>query len=355
MFWDCQCSVWDSECLSAKSDTSSLESFAEMATRVTTNAIPDFPLYLELVCLYNNRDLTYTDDRLRATTAVLKHFCRNYPGGMISGLPRLFLDPERRGHESSNLPSWAWCGLKCTVDPSLIPGLEEYPVRYGDSYRIRNLVQWSVISEDGTQEEAIEEPRMLDAHKALADKQHYDTVTCLKNGWIRSEKGTGCEDAAWKRYRDTGNWDLNLASLDRIFFHPLDPAKRHFRHPFPIGKIPAKPIGQNLWPHLACTTTSATFRVNAIYTPTWHDGLLTPCAVMKTSVFDLPMMAKESTDDDICRVASLVTSSGDFAGLVRLMAKETNINIQESIELLDISTGSASASKVFDQCDDSIL
>ncbi len=74
IFWDCQCSVWDEGHLTPESDTSAKGDFAEMAVQMSSNTIPDFPLYLELVCLYNNRDLTYTGDGLRAMAGVLKHF-----------------------------------------------------------------------------------------------------------------------------------------------------------------------------------------------------------------------------------------------------------------------------------------
>jgi len=380
LFWDCQCAVWDPIRLTPEVDTSLVGNmnFAETATRMATNMIPDFPLYLELVCLYNNRNLTYTGDGPRAMTGVLQHFCHNYPGGLVSGLPRLFLDSSllwqpvtnadrRPGQGNFWLPSWAWCGWNCTVEPrSLIPGLEGYQGPFGDSYRVRNLVQWSVISGDGA-EEVIEEPKTLDEYKVLSLREYHDTITHIKDGWIRVAKGVESQlsgsvtssDFPGYRYTVDGTQhrdpDANNLQPASTFTHPLDPARRHFRNPLPIHKLPARNTTQNLWPHLACVTSSATFKINAIYTPSWYDGLSHNHELVKTSAFDLPTMGAGITKDGMCRVASLATPSGEFAGFIRLMRVEANIDIGVSTELVALSTGSVIPMNIYDQCEESIL
>jgi len=351
VFWDCQCSVWDESYLTPESDECVEGDFAKVAKQISCGLIPDFPLYLELVCLYNNRDLTYSGDGLRAMTDILQHFGRSYPGGLVSGLPRLFLDAallwqpvtkaKRRGLPDDpgllsdelppSLPSWSWCGWQCTVDPkSLIPGLENYNTSYGEGWTMRNLVQWSVTSADISEEEPIQEPQMLNRYKTIC----IDTDPGIDfNGWIRSD------------------------SIDQVkapFRHPLDPCKQQYKIPVPtLTELPGKAI-HNLWPYLSCETTSATFAINAEYIPSWRDGLLVACAVVKTSVFNLPNMLPGVPYDDICHVISLVTPEGEYAGVIRLM-DGPEVHFGQKIELIAISTGSAEAQHIGKQCEESLL
>ncbi|KAK1755884.1 heterokaryon incompatibility protein-domain-containing protein [Echria macrotheca] len=363
LFWDCQSSVWDAKHLTPESEaltTSSVGNFSDMATRVSSTVIPDFPLYLELVCLYNNRDLTYTGDGLRAMAGVLQHFCRSYPGGLVGGLPNLFFDAallwqpvtkaERRGQEDNGqLPSWSWCGWKCPVDPtSLVPGLEGYEGSHANTYCIRNLVQWSVSSDDGSEEE-ITEPAALDECKRFNPD-----VDSLRDGWVPS-----IEIASKDKADDSSvcsSFQSGHPEPEKSFSHSLDPARRRFKFPFPTGETPATTDAQirNLAPRLACVTTSANFGIGALYTPKWYSGLLEFCAVVKTSVFDLPLTPKGSPIDDICRVVSLVDAQGNFAGAVRLMG-DGDINLEEPLELIAVSTGFAECDHVFAQREERIL
>ena len=59
---------------------------------LATPSIPNFRLYMELICRYNHRDLTYAQDALPAISGVLDALTCGFPGGFISGLPALFLD-----------------------------------------------------------------------------------------------------------------------------------------------------------------------------------------------------------------------------------------------------------------------
>lgn len=57
------------------------------------SSVPDFEFYIELICRYSNRDLTYDQDVLPAFSGVLEAFSRrSFRGGFICGLPALFLD-----------------------------------------------------------------------------------------------------------------------------------------------------------------------------------------------------------------------------------------------------------------------
>ena len=323
LFWDCQCSFWDERTLTPESDSVS-GNFTELARSIADSPIPDFPLYLELVCLYNNRDLTYADDGLSAMAGVLRHFSRSYPGGLVSGLPRLFLDASllwqpvtiatRRVPE---LPSWSWCGWQCSVDPrSLRPGLEGYK-QSGVVWKVRNLVHWSVLSRDCSDSRIIQEPLLLEGCKTVCA----DDPRTIPSGWAPTETG-----------------DNKV-----VFTHLRDPHRGQYSLPIPVGPVGPEPQEngvQNLWPYISGTTTSAMFTTNALYTPAWEEGLLVSCAVVKASVFDLPDMPAGAANDDICRVVSLVDSSGKYAGAVRLM-EDRSIPLGQNIELVAVSTGSA--------------
>jgi hypothetical protein len=131
MFWDCQCSIWDKNELDPESKQEKDGLYAgpyyEMARRMSSISWPDFRMYIELVCRYNNRDLTYPQDSLPAFSGILNSLSRSFPTGFISGLPRLFLDvallwqpfskAKRRNAKkggaiapSRHLPAWSWCG-----------------------------------------------------------------------------------------------------------------------------------------------------------------------------------------------------------------------------------------------------
>ncbi|KAH8760379.1 heterokaryon incompatibility protein-domain-containing protein [Diaporthe sp. PMI_573] len=135
-FWDCQREVqWPS---SPKNENTDLRGFSREESQELTSPspIPDFKFYIELVCRYSNRNLTYDQDVLPAFSGVLEALSRRtFRGGFICGLPALFLDSallwqplvkaRRRAPVGTAtkvapmapLPSWSWAGWQCLVDP----------------------------------------------------------------------------------------------------------------------------------------------------------------------------------------------------------------------------------------------
>jgi hypothetical protein len=104
---------------------------------------PDFELYAEMICPYNGRELSFPEDGLSACLGVLNHLTPAFPDGFLFGMPKLYLDhallwqplrgcyegthesnlwdgcPERNSMSTRRpaLPSWAWCGWRCFIDP----------------------------------------------------------------------------------------------------------------------------------------------------------------------------------------------------------------------------------------------
>jgi hypothetical protein len=92
---------------------------------------PDISLYIELVCGYVTRKLTYSSDGLHAITGLLSLLSPSFPGGFISGLPEIFFDAallwqpaevmqQRRAPSlAESPPSWSVCTLSlcCPLKP----------------------------------------------------------------------------------------------------------------------------------------------------------------------------------------------------------------------------------------------
>jgi hypothetical protein len=75
-----------------------------------------------LVDEYSSRNLTYEDDFLRAFAGAMNVIGPTFPGGLIHGLPKFFLDicllwkPRINLSRRSEGPSWSWTGWKGAVD-----------------------------------------------------------------------------------------------------------------------------------------------------------------------------------------------------------------------------------------------
>ncbi|KAF7526199.1 hypothetical protein G7054_g10850 [Neopestalotiopsis clavispora] len=158
IFWQCECAVWDLHHLRPRPNneavvTGSLTS--EILRRPISAGSPDFGLYADLICPYNGRELSFPEDGLFACLGILNQMTPAFPDGFVFGMPRLYFahallwQPlkgcyEKRVYEGPqfltednprddtldgcaernnlstrrpSLPSWAWCGWKCFVDP----------------------------------------------------------------------------------------------------------------------------------------------------------------------------------------------------------------------------------------------
>ncbi|KAF7883927.1 hypothetical protein EAF00_011239 [Botryotinia globosa] len=163
-FWQCEGATWDMDFLSpgkildqTVSATSELRHMREFSVP----SYPDFGLYMDLICPYNGRKLTDDKDGLSACLGILNRLAPSFPGGFIQGLPIFFLDYAllwqplkscyRRTSTSKNaryLPSWAWCGWECFVNPwsfqasFCLDSNDSLRKDKAGSWKLQNLVTW---------------------------------------------------------------------------------------------------------------------------------------------------------------------------------------------------------------------
>lgn len=336
MFWDCQLSLWDKdELIPGCKEYKDLGPSFEKAT----THWPNFAKYIEMVCLYNYRVLTYPQDALAAISGVLNISARGFISGFVSGLPRLCLDfallwqpysKARRRYAKQKpynvepkdcLPSWSWCGWECPIDPlSLRTGLaylgnEDCQSR-ASSWRTQSLVKWSVLSEDMQIKQQMTEPSLWKAFEDLSMEE--DAV--LPDGWSRHAKSDGGD----------------------IYFEHTSVPTIQFKHIVPISNVePSKSSLQKLWPFLSCRTTRNFFIIGAILNPDREDSRGDSLKTIEVSVFDLDRFLEAPTFKGMCNVICLDDSHGRFAGHLRVM-DDALVAIGEQIELIAISSGSVS-------------
>ncbi|KAF5545304.1 heterokaryon incompatibility protein [Fusarium phyllophilum] len=168
IFWQCECALWDSQVLRPEEgDHSRAKMLLDLATmrQFLVPTSPDFGMYVDLICPYNGRELPYEEDGLSACQGILSRLAPAFPGGFLFGLPRLYLDYAllwqplksncyKSGHSARrpSLPSWAWCGWQCFVDPeSLEPGLNIDQNRRdretSETWKLQDAVIWELHGE----------------------------------------------------------------------------------------------------------------------------------------------------------------------------------------------------------------
>ncbi|KAI1073170.1 hypothetical protein LB507_010764 [Fusarium sp. FIESC RH6] len=193
VFWQCENAVWDSDQLRSnqqetadfhEKDVSGL-STSTFIRRMETPSWPDFRLYANIICPYNGRELSHEEDGLSACLGVLNLLEPAFPGGFICGLPRLYLDhallwqplkchytsPDppiedfrkafdgckgRTGPSTrrSTLPSWAWCGWQCFIDPKVFQAAMNinesgsYRKNASSSWRLKSIIKWECARPD---------------------------------------------------------------------------------------------------------------------------------------------------------------------------------------------------------------
>lgn len=307
--------------------------------------IPDFGFYIELVCRYNNRDLTYDQDVLPACSGVLEALlARGFRGGFICGLPALFLDsvllwqPLLKARRRSPvgtatkiapmapLPSWSWAGWQCLVDPdSLKNGLDYTDWEFSDyrrahsktkevSWRTWNLVNGYTLSDDFSIN-AVDEPAVLELFKAAWEEPNHEYTP---TGWSRDVTGE--------------------------FVHASSPTVVH-RYPLPMRNTFSATVANRSISLLSCTTKTATLRVRRLLVP-YHiaqatQQLLKTRSHLHTSVFKTGIYNFKPRLHAFCPVITLEDKEGRWAGAMNAMDNEATVQSGSELKMVAISTGCA--------------
>lgn len=399
-FWDCQSAVWWSESLLVdvtgtsgdnsheierqelfepvsdnspfSSDGTELrihEADRQLSQNVAALSMPNFRLYMEIICRYNHRSLTYAQDALPAISGVLDSFTQGFPGGFVSGLPAVFLDASllwqprykakrRRAVSSvenvaphSALPSWSWAGWQCLIDwVSLESGLD-YEVHsknhqyfVPDLLMTRGLIDWFTLTADGGEEVRIHGPEQLEHCKQL--------LGGYRDG-VGEFPGWSCI-ACPETYQavDTGSQGdpptLRLKEKHRYsewYFYGSDSATL-YRYPLPTALSHSLTQSQNNSPFLSCTTAMATFKVRRVLVPQVR---VTPPTryggIFDVSVLDTVLYTRQPELEECCPVITLEDDRNHWAGAFRCMDDDIGVEAGQTVDLVAISRGSTSHSK----------
>ena len=346
VFWDCQRCVWNRDYLTPKSapDTTLTRPYYETARRMSTMSQPDLNMYIEMISLYNSRDLTYPQDALPAISGVLSTLKRTFTSGFINGLPCTFLDlallwqpysiasrrvardggsiAPRRG-----LPSWSWCGWQCPVDPHNLRSRFDYLKEDSSgkhttnptpsTWQTHRLVQWYALSEDMLHTWRVDEfDSLIMRPESALDK------SAMFTGTQRSFHQSKYE--SWREGKTSGPVDTNTAPSS---------------HRLSVSSYQASRSALQLrrdWPFLSCKTSTASLRLKAVLKKRSPAGI-GPCW-MGPSVFELRQFAGEPADSDMCHLICLEDKRGNQAGVLRHMNRD-RAEPGDALELIALSTG----------------
>lgn len=344
VFWDCQRCVWNRDDLTPESapGTTLTRPYYETARRISTMSQPDLDMYIEMISLYNSRDLTYPQDALPAISGVLSTLKRTFTSGFVGGLPCTFLDlallwqpysiASRRvardgGSIASrkSLPSWSWCGWQCPVDPHNLRSRFDYFEEDSSgehtinptpsTWQTHRLVQWYALSED------MQHTSRIDEFDSLLTRPE----PALHRNSVSPGTQTSHHQSKYESLRegkDARSVDTTTASSS----HRLSVTSHH-------ASSSALQLRKD-WPFLSCKTSTASLRLKAVLKKRQY---INPC-YMGPSVFELRRFAGEPADSGMCHLVCLEDKRGNQAGVLRHMNHD-RAEPGDAIELIALSTG----------------
>ncbi|KAJ8110841.1 hypothetical protein OPT61_g6421 [Boeremia exigua] len=342
-FWSCQKCAWDRDNLTPSNSSSSefVRLYHETAQRLLSNQQPNFSTYIEVITLYNCRDLTYPQDALPAISGVLSTLARSFHGGFISGLPCETLDvallwqpfsvARRRVAEEgeniairSHLPSWSWCGWQCPIDPFYLRSRVDFVERdtakvYTATWQTHKLVTWYALSEDMKQSWCVEMANTSSTRKTpIAYASHVDSG---KERPIQKDSHCfGQKEVQDIKCADASDTAASCESLGRS-----SSISQHHR----------------IYPFLTCTTTVASLCIRKVFRwqqYDWGEDGPPVGAVFHKPLLELLQFNQIPKPSEMCHLICLGDSTGRPAGVLRRMNSDP-AEPGDLIKLVAISTG----------------
>lgn len=358
IFWDCQCALWDCNGLDPFTETETQTDeegvHDPVNMRLTPTTSMDFSLYVELVCPYNARDLSYTHDVIPAFTGILNTLAPGFPDGFVAGIPlaymaNMLLWQPRKGavrRLGSTNPSWSWTGWRCEIDPwSLRSGLstvtdQPSAIKRAGSWTIRNPVECVVVAPEGSWHVAEERTR------AGQVEVRQDGTLWLKFAG-NNDSSTFSEPISFGTaprsvppidnflFVQTSQALFNIRTKDTAFQEPSE-ADLRFRKL--IGERPVRRRRQRRTSTFGESSLFGSPAISGAFGAGGFDSAtVTIGSITKVSVYESPSSASVQSADGGTSLI-LNDDGGNFAGVVRLL--DDHELPDSTVELIALSLGS---------------
>ena len=96
--WECECAMWHEATgvgqmpLLPESLNHQRFTMRRWGAQGVSEGWPNVRLYVDMVCEYTERQLTYEEDGLQAISGLISRWNNSFHGGFIWGLPQMFFD-----------------------------------------------------------------------------------------------------------------------------------------------------------------------------------------------------------------------------------------------------------------------
>ncbi|KAI9642534.1 hypothetical protein NHQ30_009339 [Ciborinia camelliae] len=218
--------------------------------------LPDIWTFFELLEIYKNRTLTYSNDGLRAFMGVIRTLEHKFEGGFIGGLPVFWLDVALLWQQNTfsmripandspdYLPSWSWAGWTGDLD------LRQFCASFLDvTNQVRKIVQ--------SGSPIIETLPLV----RWSIREHGQLPSSLSaNNWheFKSKAHKGTIPEGWQRLDANFLWDTKDPKLQwpMKYYYTHDYSEEIYTYPVPY-RDPSQSPTTYAGTLLSCRTTRA--------------------------------------------------------------------------------------------------
>lgn len=310
-----------------------------------STSLLDFSMDIEMVGLYNSRNLTCPQEALTAISGVLTGLKRGFPSGFVSGLPIMYLDiallwqPFSKAERPlakdggfvapvRHLPSWSWCGWQCPIDPFVSRSMtthicEDTKRLQGPVWQTYGLVDWYVMSEDMQIKWGIDQRRPIPEQETPITEN--DTI-------YETRQSQGGEISHTLCHVDLQEpTPIRESSATVQVQNPkLDNEGKHYSQRI-----------QNDCPYLSCETTHACFIVKAVLKAGARAsrGKKASKMMLSAPIVKLSRFSRSPSLMNMCDLICLENDGKNSAGVPCHMT-DVVVKAGDVVELVATSTGS---------------